>query len=109
MVLAYATMHQQAMQNATNNGGAASLSLLPSGVIVLPDGASPVSAACSSSTAVGHRSNTGSLVTVMYQTLLNGQSLEVPSRETIDNAGNLLCRVIWKIKDAVHADSVTAA
>uniref|UniRef100_A0ACD5YP32 Uncharacterized protein n=1 Tax=Avena sativa TaxID=4498 RepID=A0ACD5YP32_AVESA len=111
MVLAYATTDEQRMQHAMNNGGTASLSLVPSGLIILPDGASPVSAAAdtSSSTAVGHTSNTGSIISFMYQTLLNGQAQNDPSLEAIDDVGNMLCRVIGKIKDAVHASSVFAA
>ncbi|KAM0911556.1 hypothetical protein ACQ4PT_013384 [Festuca glaucescens] len=109
MVLAYAVMDEQAMQHALNNGGTASLPLLPSGVVILPDGASPVPAVCSSSSAISLTSNTGSLVSVMYQTLLNGQEPEETSLEAIDNAGNLLCRVIKNIKDAVHASKVITA
>jgi hypothetical protein len=103
MVLAYAVLDEHAM----NNGGTASLSLVPSGLVILPDGASPAPAASSSSsTAAINGSNTGSFVTVTYQTPLNGEAQEGPSLETIDNAGNLLCRVIRKIKDAVHANNV---
>ncbi|CAM0946207.1 unnamed protein product [Alopecurus aequalis] len=105
MVLAYAIMDEQSLQHAMNNGGPAAFSVLPSGVVILPDGASPASAACSSSTAVTHGGNAGSLVSVIYQTLLNKE----PSYETIDNVGNLLCRVIRRIKDAVHANSVAGA
>ncbi|KAM0902751.1 hypothetical protein ACQ4PT_019050 [Festuca glaucescens] len=109
MVLAYAVMDEQAMQHALNNGGTAPLPLLPSGVVILPDGASPVPAVCSSNSAISLTSNTGSLVSVMYQTLLNGQEPEETSLEAIDNAGNLLCRVIKNIKDAVHASKVITA
>ncbi|CAM0946208.1 unnamed protein product [Alopecurus aequalis] len=116
MLLAYATLDDQSMQHAMSNGGPASIYLLPSGVVVLPDAHSEplvhpnISAASSSSsTATGHRSNTGSFVSVMYQTLLSGQPPDTPSLEAIDNAGNLLCRVIRKIKDAVRANNVIDA
>jgi hypothetical protein len=45
----------------------------------------------------------------MYQTLVNGQEQEDTSLEAIDNAGNLLCRIIKNIKDAVHASKVITA
>ncbi|KAM0902747.1 hypothetical protein ACQ4PT_019047 [Festuca glaucescens] len=111
MVLAFATLDDQSMERAMNNGDLATLSLLPSGIIILPDGHSeplepPASAAGSSSTDVSHRGNTGSFVSVMYQTLLGGQPPVKPSLDAIDNAGNQLCRVIRKIKDAVHANNV---
>ena len=111
MVLAYATLDDQSMQHAMNNGGPASLYLLPSGLAILPDAHSepvghPIFAACSSSATTGQRSNTGSFVSAMHQTLLIGQPSDTPSLETIDNVGNLLCRVIRKIKDAVHAKNI---
>uniref|UniRef100_A0ACD5Z605 Uncharacterized protein n=1 Tax=Avena sativa TaxID=4498 RepID=A0ACD5Z605_AVESA len=114
MVLTYATLDDHFMQRAMNNGGLATLSLLPSGLVILPDGnshplAPPTSAECSSSIAAGHRSNTGSFVSVMYQTLLSGQQPVKPSLESIDNAGNMLCRVIKKIKDVVQANNIVIA
>uniref|UniRef100_A0ACD5ZL64 Uncharacterized protein n=1 Tax=Avena sativa TaxID=4498 RepID=A0ACD5ZL64_AVESA len=114
MVLAYATMDDHFMQRAMHNGGLATLSLLPSGLVILPDGhshplAPPTSPACSSSIATGHRSNTGSFVSVMYQTLLSGQQPVKPSLESIDNVGNMLCRVIRKIKDVVQTNNIVIA
>uniref|UniRef100_A0ACD5YS49 Uncharacterized protein n=1 Tax=Avena sativa TaxID=4498 RepID=A0ACD5YS49_AVESA len=101
MVLAYSTLDEQSLQHAMNNGGTASLSLLPSGLVILPDCASPVSAACSSSAAV----NAGCFVSAIYQTQLNVQPPEeLFFEDARNNAGNLLCRVISKIKDAVHAN-----
>jgi homeobox-leucine zipper protein len=114
MVLAYATLDDQSVQQAMNNGGLATLSLLPSGLVILPDGhsepaAPPTSAACSSSAVVTHRSNTGSFVSFMYQTMLSGQPSEKPSLEAIDNVGNLICRVFRKIKDVVGANNIVNA
>jgi hypothetical protein len=44
----------------------------------------------------------------MYQKLLNIEELEETSLEAIDNARNLLCRVIKNIKDVIHANNVTS-
>lgn len=113
MVLAYAPIDEESMQDVMS-GTHTSFSLLPSGVVVLPDGnaepgAPPISAMCSSSSSAGHKSNSGSLVSTMYQTLLSGQPPEHLSKAVAENVGNLLCQAIDKIKSAVHADVVLAA
>ncbi|KAF7066967.1 hypothetical protein CFC21_072884 [Triticum aestivum] len=113
MVLAYAPIDDQTIQDVIN-GTHTSFSLLPSGVVVLPDGnaepgAPSTSAMCSSSSSAGHRSNSGSLVSTMYQTLLSGQPPEHLFKAVAENVGNLLCQAIDKIKSGVHANVVLAA
>ncbi|KAF7073970.1 hypothetical protein CFC21_078883 [Triticum aestivum] len=113
MVLAYAQIDDQTIQDVIN-GTNTSFSLLPSGVVVLPDGnaepgAPPTSAMCSSSSSASHRSNSGSLVSIMYQTLLSGQPPEHLFKAVAENVGNLLCQAIDKIKSGVHANVVLAA
>ena len=102
-------MQEQARKYAANNGGSASLSLLSSGVVIPPAGGSTSSDVWSSSIAIAHGSHARSLVSVMYQTLLNLQPPEVPSFEAIDNVGNLFRRVIREIKDAIYINCVTTA
>ncbi|XP_037431339.1 homeobox-leucine zipper protein ROC6-like [Triticum dicoccoides] len=113
MVLAYAPIDDQSVEEVMN-GTNISFSLLPSGVVVLPDGnaepgAPPTSAMCSSSSSSSHRSNSGSLVSTMYQTLLSGQPPEHLFKAVAENVGNLLCQAIDKIKSGVHANVVLSA
>ncbi|KAE8783529.1 Homeobox-leucine zipper protein ROC5 [Hordeum vulgare] len=115
MVLAYAPIDEQSMKDVMN-GTHTPFSLLPSGVVVLPDGHAepgpggpPASAMCSSSSSTGHKRNSGSLVSTMYQTRLSGHPPERLSKAVAGNVGKLLCDAIDKIKSAVHADVVLAA
>jgi homeobox-leucine zipper protein len=107
MSLAYAAVDGQSMQHAMTSGDQSSLRLLPCGLVILPDGVSPVPTACSSSTAVSYNRNAGSFVSAIYQTQLNVQQ---PNKQAAhDHAGHLLCRVVRKIKDVVQEKSVAHA
>jgi homeobox-leucine zipper protein len=108
MALAYAAVDGQSMQHAMASGDHSSLCLLPCGLVILPDGVSPVPTACSSSTAVSYNnSSAGSFVSAIYQTQLNVQ--EPKKQAAHDHAGHLLCRVVRKIKDIVQANRVADA
>jgi hypothetical protein len=107
MALAYAAVDGQTMQHAMASGDHSSLCLLPCGLVILPDGVSPVPTACSSSTSVSYNRNPGSFVSAIHQTQLNVQQ---PNKQAAhDHAGHLLCRVVRKIKDVVQANRVADA
>jgi hypothetical protein len=108
MVSANAVTDEQAMPHAMNNGVTAPLSLLPSGLVILPDGASPIHATCSSSTIVNLTCNIGLLISHVPDTT-EWQELEETSLEAIDNAGNLPNCVINNTKDAIHANNMITA
>lgn len=108
MVVAYAPIDAGELKEVMHGGIHASLSLLPSGFAILPDGVGdmqidPLDANPSAVDPIHHQRKRGSLVSVLCQTRLIGESL---TTQAIDNVGNHVSRSIVKIRDAVHAKRV---
>lgn len=114
MLLAYAPAEEQDLKEIMR-GGRHVYSLLPSGFVILPDGHSdeqipPVDGKGSSGAGTSHRTNDGSLVTVLFQRLLSGPPLsENLTGQIVNNVAGLVSRSIVKIKEAVHANVVVTA
>ncbi|VAI02695.1 unnamed protein product [Triticum turgidum subsp. durum] len=108
MVVAYAPIDTADLKDVMHGGRRASLSLLPSGFSILPDGVGdiqtdPLDANPSAVDPIDHQRSCGSLVSVLRQTHLIGGNL---TAQTVDNFGNNVSGSIMKIKDAVHAKRV---
>ncbi|CAN6270540.1 unnamed protein product [Urochloa humidicola] len=89
-----------------------SVSLLPSGFVVLPDGHGKPhrdAGAGSSSAPTGANATAGSLLTAAYQALLPGSNPSIHGAETFDNAGNRVCYAINQVLAAVGADIAVPA
>nr|ABG73462.1 homeodomain transcription factor [Oryza brachyantha] len=118
-LVVYAPVDVQSMHVVMNGGDSAYVSLLPSGFAILPDGhnsASPspvdVGSASPSSTAGagatgGGSNNTGSLVTVAFQILVNNLPTAKLTVESVDTVSNLLSCTIQKIKSALQANIIS--
>ncbi|CAN6171760.1 unnamed protein product [Urochloa humidicola] len=106
-LVVYAPIGEESMHAFMNSGDSTSLSFLPSGFAILPDGRDKarhaLATAPSTSRAPACSSNTGgSLLTMAYQ-------VELPSSlpdNAFDEMGKFICHVIEKIKIAVKADIV---
>uniref|UniRef100_A0A0D9XFV4 Homeobox domain-containing protein n=1 Tax=Leersia perrieri TaxID=77586 RepID=A0A0D9XFV4_9ORYZ len=117
-LVVYAPVDVQSMHVVMNGGDSAYVSLLPSGFAILPDGhndgtlpspadvgsASPNSAAAANG---GGSNNTGSLVTVAFQILVNNLPTAKLTVESVDTVSNLLSCTIQKIKSALQASIIS--
>ncbi|CAN6205269.1 unnamed protein product [Urochloa humidicola] len=110
-LVVYAPVDVQSMHVVMNGGDSAYVSLLPSGFAILPDGHSQPSDAAQDSpngqsSTVGSK-NTGSLVTVAFQILVNNLPTAKLTMESVETVSNLLSCTIQKIKSALQASIVT--
>ncbi|XP_044377665.1 homeobox-leucine zipper protein ROC5-like [Triticum aestivum] len=108
MVVAYAPIDAGELKDVMHGGSRASLSLLPSGFAILPDGVGdmqndPLDANPSGVDPMDHQRSRGSLVSVLWQTPLVGGNL---TAQTVDNVGNNVSGSIMKIRAALHAKRV---
>ncbi|CAL5073188.1 unnamed protein product [Urochloa decumbens] len=112
-LVVYAPVDVQSMHVVMNGGDSAYVSLLPSGFAILPDGHSqPLSNAAQDSpngqsSTVGSNNNTGSLVTVAFQILVNNLPTAKLTVESVETVSSLLSCTIQKIKSALQASIVT--
>ncbi|CAN6175080.1 unnamed protein product [Urochloa humidicola] len=111
-LVVYAPVDVQSMHVVMNGGDSAYVSLLPSGFAILPDGHSQPSNASQDSpnghsSTVGSNNNTGSLVTVAFQILVNNLPTAKLTMESVETVSNLLSCTIQKIKSALQASIVT--
>jgi homeobox-leucine zipper protein len=105
-LVVYAPVDVQSMHVVMNGGDSAYVSLLPSGFAILPDGHSPPSnpAQGSPNGALSTSGNTGSLVTVAFQILVNRLPTAKLNVESVDTVSNLLSCTIQKIKSTLQAN-----
>jgi homeobox-leucine zipper protein len=105
-LVVYAPVDVQSMHVVMNGGDSAYVSLLPSGFAILPDGQSPPSnpAHGSPNGALSTSGNTGSLVTVAFQILVNRLPTAKLNVESVDTVSNLLSCTIQKIKSTLQAN-----
>lgn len=114
-LVVYAPVDVQSMHVVMGGGDSAYVSLLPSGFAILPDGYSnavtpdPTSQLGSSPDAQGggNNINTGSLVTVAFQILVNNLPTAKLTVESVDTVSNLLSCTIQKIKSALQANIIS--
>ncbi|KAM0846476.1 hypothetical protein ACQ4PT_055635 [Festuca glaucescens] len=112
-LVVYAPVDVQSMHVVMGGGDSAYVSLLPSGFAILPDGHSnvvtpdPASQLGSSPDARGGNNNTGSLVTVAFQILVNNLPTAKLTVESVDTVSNLLSCTIQKIKSALQANIIS--
>jgi homeobox-leucine zipper protein len=109
-LVVYAPVDVQSMHVVMNGGDSVYVSLLPSGFAILPDGHSPPSNPAHGSPASGASSasgNTGSLLTVAFQILVNSLPTAKLTVESVDTVSNLLSCTIQKIKSALQANIVS--
>ncbi|KAK3129654.1 hypothetical protein QOZ80_6BG0482890 [Eleusine coracana subsp. coracana] len=108
-LVVYAPVDVQSMHVVMNGGDSAYVSLLPSGFAILPDGHSlPSNPAQGSPNGTSSASgNTGSLVTVAFQILVNSLPTAKLTVESVDTVSNLLSCTIQKIKSALQANIVS--
>ncbi|CAN6167730.1 unnamed protein product [Urochloa humidicola] len=111
-LVVYAPVDVQSMHVVMNGGDSAYVSLLPSGFAILPDGHSQPSNGSQDSpngqsSTVGSNNNTGSLVTVAFQILVNNLPTAKLTMESVETVSNLLSCTIQKIKSALQASIVT--
>ncbi|KAL5200882.1 hypothetical protein ABZP36_035236 [Zizania latifolia] len=113
-LVVYAPVDVQSMHVVMNGGDSAYVSLLSSGFAILPDGhnsasSSPAQGAGASpnSGGGGGSSNTGSLVTVAFQILVNSLPTAKLTVESVDTVNNLLSCTIHKIKSALQAGIIS--
>lgn len=117
-LVVYAPVDVQSMHIVMNGGDSAYVSLLPSGFAILPDGhntppgavvdpagSSQQSQQGSSESAAHGNNNTGSLVTVAFQILVNNLPTAKLTVESVDTVSNLLSCTIQKIKSALQASN----
>ncbi|TVU08845.1 hypothetical protein EJB05_42261 [Eragrostis curvula] len=108
-LVVYAPVDVQSMHVVMNGGDSAYVSLLPSGFAILPDGHSPPSSNPAQGSPNGASSasgNTGSLVTVAFQILVNSLPTAKLTVESVDTVSNLLSCTIQKIKSALQSNIV---
>ena len=114
-LVVYAPVDVQSMHVVMGGGDSAYVSLLPSGFAILPDGHNnavtpdPASQLGSSPNAQGggNNTNTGSLVTVAFQILVNNLPTAKLTVESVDTVSNLLSCTIQKIKSALQANIIS--
>ncbi|XP_062198706.1 homeobox-leucine zipper protein ROC6-like isoform X2 [Phragmites australis] len=108
-LVVYAPVDVQSMHVVMNGGDSAYVSLLPSGFAILPDGHGAPSnpAQGSSPNAPSTGGNTGSLVTVAFQILVNNLPTAKLTVESVDTVSNLLSCTIQKIKSALQASTIS--
>ncbi|KAK3132874.1 hypothetical protein QOZ80_6AG0528890 [Eleusine coracana subsp. coracana] len=108
-LVVYAPVDVQSMHVVMNGGDSAYVSLLPSGFAILPDGHSLLSnpAQGSPNGTSSASGNTGSLVTVAFQILVNSLPTAKLTVESVDTVSNLLSCTIQKIKSALQANIVS--
>lgn len=114
-LVVYAPVDVQSMHVVMGGGDSAYVSLLPSGFAILPDGYSnavtpdPTSQLGSSPDVQGggNNINTGSLVTVAFQILVNNLPTAKLTVESVDTVSNLLSCTIQKIKSALQANIIS--
>ncbi|RWV81715.1 hypothetical protein BHE74_00030611 [Ensete ventricosum] len=99
-MLVYAPVDIPAMHLVTNGGDSAHVALLPSGFAILPDGAGYRGEL----TEEHHTAGSGSLLTIGFQILVNGQPTEKLTAETVDTVNGLISCTVQKIKAAVHSE-----
>ncbi|OEL19782.1 Homeobox-leucine zipper protein ROC6 [Dichanthelium oligosanthes] len=107
-LVVYAPVDVQSMHVVMNGGDSAYVSLLPSGFAILPDGHSqPSNTAQGSPNGQSATNNTGSLVTVAFQILVNNLPTAKLTVESVETVSNLLSCTIQKIKSALQVSIVT--
>ncbi|CAN6198623.1 unnamed protein product [Urochloa humidicola] len=111
-LVVYAPVDVQSMHVVMNGGDSAYVSLLPSGFAILPDGHSQPSIASQDSpngqsSTVGSNNNSGSLITVAFQILVNNLPTAKLTMESVETVSNLLSCTIQKIKSALQVSIVT--
>ncbi|KAM0921449.1 hypothetical protein ACQ4PT_006836 [Festuca glaucescens] len=114
-LVVYAPVDVQSMHVVMGGGDSAYVSLLPSGFAILPDGHNnavtpdPASQLGSSpdAQAGGNNNNTGSLVTVAFQILVNNLPTAKLTVESVDTVSNLLSCTIQKIMSALQANIIS--
>ncbi|CAN6209961.1 unnamed protein product [Urochloa humidicola] len=112
-LVVYAPIGEESMYAAMKSGDNTSLSFLPSGFAILPDGRDKarhaLATAPSTSRAPASSNNTGgSLLTMAYQVVLPSSppADNNLTSSAFDEVGKFICHVIEKIKIAVKADIV---
>ncbi|THU58209.1 hypothetical protein C4D60_Mb03t11750 [Musa balbisiana] len=104
-MLVYAPVDIPAMHLVMNGGDSAHVALLPSGFAIVPDGAGYQGELTEEHHSVGAATaGSGSLLTIGFQILVNGQPTEKLTAETVDTVNGLISCTVQKIKAAVHSE-----
>ncbi|CAI8613063.1 unnamed protein product [Vicia faba] len=98
-LVVYAPVDIPAMHLVMNGGDSAYVALLPSGFAVLPDGRN------GGSDNHGGASQTGSLLTVAFQILVNSLPTAKLTVESVETVNNLISCTVQKIKAALQCES----
>ncbi|RLM74045.1 hypothetical protein C2845_PM15G05070 [Panicum miliaceum] len=111
-LVVYSLVEENVMRGIMG-GADSSIFLLPSGFAILPDGHGKAhyTAARSSSSAapIDHSNGEGALLTVASLGMLSSSPSGGVAARSFDDAGEKLCNVIKKIRDAVGAKNVIMA
>ncbi|CAL9183228.1 unnamed protein product [Musa hybrid cultivar] len=104
-MLVYAPVDIPAMHLVMNGGDSAHVALLPSGFAIVPDGAGYRGELTEEHHSDGAATaGSGSLLTIGFQILVNGQPTEKLTAETVDTVNGLISCTVQKIKAAVHSE-----
>lgn len=90
-IVVYAPVDIPAMHSVMNGGDSSYVALLPSGFAILPDGQ-------------GVEEETGSLLTVAFQILVNSLPTAKLNVESIETVNNLISCTVQKIRAALRCD-----
>jgi homeobox-leucine zipper protein len=105
-MVVYSPINMQSLNLVMSGGDSSFVALLPSGFSILPDGYSSNNnvigtSSDGSSSSGSDNDNSGCLLTVGLQMLLNNHPSSKLTAESVDTVNNHLANTIQKVKDAL--------
>jgi homeobox-leucine zipper protein len=107
-LVVYSLVEENVMRGIMG-GADSSIFLLPSGFAILPDGHGKAHYTAVSSSSSAPNNGEGALLTVASLGMLSSSPSGGPAARSFDDAGEHLCNMIKKIRDAVGANNVIMA
>ncbi|KAK4269634.1 hypothetical protein QN277_022765 [Acacia crassicarpa] len=104
-LVVYAPVDIPAMHVVMNGGDSAYVALLPSGFAIVPDGPGSRGSQTPVSNGGVNEKESGSLLTVAFQILVNSLPTAKLTVESVETVNNLISCTVQKIKAAVHCES----